>query len=843
MKKLHTTLLAMVLCQLATSQPPINYLGTFNGQGLPDYLEAVDEIVSQAFIDRISAAVPENMPVPDYHPSYLNSDYSADIILIEEADVYISFVLEGAGYKNVLGFYDYRTDNPPQTVADIDSITIIFPNVSRLNSGGELLPGNKVKIGHFDAGTTIGFVVFANGFNTSTGQVTYGRWQHYSDKRFNPPADTAYRQHSIVLYDPITERHVISFEDITRPGGDRDFNDAVFFGTTNPPSAALTARAPGLPLVWEGTVSSQWDNPFNWNPNYVPDSTSAVTISSKAVNPPYIDQDLVVHELVVEPGANITSSPEAKLKVNGDYTSNTNTTANLNFVGESTQTIYGDGTINDLTLSSMNEVIVAGNLNIEGNLVINSGALVTNDQLTVSSSSDANGMLMNEGGTINGQITFKRIIPNKDGYHYLSSPIQGASLNDISDDVALKSLGGNLSSSPFPNIFYYDETVPSIDNTQGWKVPGSLDYNLIPGRGIALNMAGNTEIDFTGIPNDGDIDIPLTNTFSEVLPVDWDRCPPDGWNLVGNPYPTAIDWDLVEKNDPYQAGLHRWNPFINQYATYINGVSTNGGSSRIASFQGFFVLTSVSDTLHLRNEHRVMDTTQKTMFFRKQDRNVFNFTFGNEVLKDEIAIYMDDRASQSYSPKLDLFKMLPNDPNTPYCFFSGSGYGFAIRAVNPYSTGVTNTRVTVYQPEAGEATFKMVSLEWKDYGLYPYLVDHQTETKVDLAAQDYKVNLPKGIDSTRFSIEFESLVVGVENGGSKKEENGWAHYNGETLNFVIPNSGPFTIVDGNGRSVHVGYVSETSSINSIKLQLHSGFYLLDYGRGTQRGHVKFVVKR
>ena len=835
--------MATLLWQLATSQPPINYLGTFNSQGLPNYLEAVDEVVTQAFIDRISAAVPENMPVPDYHPSYLNNDYSADIILVEEADVYISFVLEGAGYRNVLGFYDYQTDNPPQTVADIDSITIIFPNVSRLNSGGELLPGNRVNIGHFDAGTTIGFVVFANGFNASTGQVTYGRWQHYSDKRFNPPADTAYRQHSIVLYDAITERHVISFEDITRPSGDRDFNDAVFFGTTDPPNAALTARAPGLPLVWEGTVSSQWDNPYNWNPNYVPDSSSAVTISSKAVNPPYIDEDLVVNELVVEPGANITSSPEAKLKVNGDYTSNTNISANLNFVGETHQTIYGDGTINDMTLSSVNQVIVAGNLEVEGNLVINSGELVTNDQLTLTSSSDANGMLLNEGGSINGRITFKRVIPNKDGYHYLSSPIQGATLRDISDDVILKSLGGNLYSSPFPNVFYYDETVPSIDNTQGWKVPGSVDYNLLPGRGIAVNMPGNTEVDFTGVPNDGDIDIPLTNTFSEVLPVDWDRCPPDGWNLIGNPYPTAIDWDLVQKTDSFQAGMHRWNPFVNQYATYINGVSTNGGSSRIASFQGFFVLTSTSDTLHLKNEHRVLDTAKKTMFFRKQDRNVFNFTFGNEALSDEIAIYLDDRATHTFSPKLDLFKMLPSDANTPYCYFSGSEYGFAIRAVNPYSTGVMRAKITVYQPNAGLAIFKAVSLEWKEYGLYPYLVDHHTDRKIDLAAQDYMVNLPKGIDSTRFSIEFESFVVGVDNGGSKKEEDGWANYDGETLNFVIPNKGNYRIIDDNGRSVYAGEVSDTASIHTIKVHLHTGFYILDHGLGAQRGHVKFLVIR
>ena len=156
-------LLAFVHVQ---AQPPFSYLGTFNSQGLPNYLETANQNVSNDFLSRISEAVPENMPVPDYHPSYLNNNYSANITLVQEADVFVTFVLEGAGYKNVLGYYQYPTQNPPQSIAQISEIKIIFPNVSRLNSGGQLLPGHTVKIGHFQAGTTIAFVLFANGFNS-----------------------------------------------------------------------------------------------------------------------------------------------------------------------------------------------------------------------------------------------------------------------------------------------------------------------------------------------------------------------------------------------------------------------------------------------------------------------------------------------------------------------------------------------------------------------------------------------------------------------------------------------------------------------------------------------------
>jgi predicted PurR-regulated permease PerM len=38
----------------------ISYIGTFNSQGVPDYLEETDDIVSASFLARIDAAVPEN---------------------------------------------------------------------------------------------------------------------------------------------------------------------------------------------------------------------------------------------------------------------------------------------------------------------------------------------------------------------------------------------------------------------------------------------------------------------------------------------------------------------------------------------------------------------------------------------------------------------------------------------------------------------------------------------------------------------------------------------------------------------------------------------------------------
>lgn len=838
--QLFTVVILLISLSSVAQLPSIKYLGTFNSSGTPDYLEGSNETVSQDFVDRISAAVPENMPVPDYHPSYLNNNYSADIVLIQEADVFISFVLEGAGYRNVLGFYTYPTGFPPETVAAIDSITIIFPNVSKLHSGGQLLPGNTVNIGSFDAGTTIAFVVFANGWNGST--VTYGKWQHYSDKNLNPPSDTSYRQHSIVLYDNITERHVISFEDITRPGGDRDFNDAVFFGTTSPSSAAFTQNAPGLPVVWEGTVNSAWNDPNNWNPNIVPDSTNSITISADAPNDPYLPEDIQVVELVVEPGASINSDSEVNLTVTGDYTSNSEVTTNLTFAGEEDQTIYGEGTINDLTIENGNQVFVNDQVSIEGNLILDSGDVITNNNLEVVSSNTANGMILQEGGEVVGEITFRRKIPNKTGYHYLSSPIQNATLADINDDFTLVSLGGDLTSTPFPNIYIYDEANPSTHNTDGWVVPENLSHPMNPGEGFATYIPANTEIDFTGYPNNGNIDLPLSYTHSGEDPADHPMCPPDGWNLVGNPYPSALDWDKIEKPDQFHPGLYLWNPFVNKYATYINGVTTNGGSNRIAAFQGFFLRTdNENDTLKLRNYQRLLDSTESTTFFKKAEKEMFKFaiTMGNEY--DEAVVYLSQEQTQGYNKDLDNFKMEITSYTSPLIFIEDEKYQYAIKSINESNYYDEIVKLSFYAPLNGDYTLKKRQLDWNTYKASPLVLDKKTGKTVDLSQMDYKFTSTKGTHDDRFEIIFQPQTVGTNN--SSITDFSVTFIDNELKIVGNKNINGIIIYDLKGKIIHRSHQKGLSTYNwSVNHNITSGLYIAVVSNGHENYNYKFIIK-
>lgn len=212
----------------------INYIGSYNGNGVPDYLLPEGDAINADFLNDVNTALPESRPVPEYHPEYLMGNNENNIVILDDAEVWVTFVSEGAGYRNVLAYYTFDRDFPPQSPEDITECFVIFPNASFANSGGGLYSGDKVSLGVFTENTVIGWLLMVDGWKGPTQESTVGRGLLYSNAILNPEEDINYRQHSVLLYDEERDVILIGFEDLIRPGGDNDFNDAVFYATANP---------------------------------------------------------------------------------------------------------------------------------------------------------------------------------------------------------------------------------------------------------------------------------------------------------------------------------------------------------------------------------------------------------------------------------------------------------------------------------------------------------------------------------------------------------------------------------------------------------------------------------
>jgi LruC domain-containing protein len=207
--------------------------------GRPKYLEPTPDVIDASLLNYVNASLPEGKPLTTSHPEYLTTSVANNIVVKQTSDVFITFVSEGAGYYNSLAYYTYDTDDPPLSVTlggifgGIDKITMVFPNASSYQSGGGLISGDKVKLGKFEAGTTIAFVLLQNAWTGSA--VSTSSTKFYSESKFNPEGTVAKRKHSVILHDNVHDAFIIGFEDVNRDSNsDNDFNDVVVYATSNP---------------------------------------------------------------------------------------------------------------------------------------------------------------------------------------------------------------------------------------------------------------------------------------------------------------------------------------------------------------------------------------------------------------------------------------------------------------------------------------------------------------------------------------------------------------------------------------------------------------------------------
>jgi LruC domain-containing protein len=260
-------------------------LSSLDGNGKPEVLPD-REVYSQAFSDEVVASLPEGQPLTQSRPKLLTEAVTRNLVVTEEADIQISFVHEGAGYRNVTGFFMFPTGSPPASAAEIQHIAA-FPNSSYSGSGGGLLMGDTIDLGTVPAGTTIGFFLNANGWSSGN-QISLPKWAVYSIDAFNPASDPNLQRQTILLRDPDGERFVVAFEDIRRDnaGCDQDFNDVILSVQATPNTAIEITGVAELVKP----VDSDGDGVFDSQDDWPDDPEKAFKVSSQNLSLAFEDK-------------------------------------------------------------------------------------------------------------------------------------------------------------------------------------------------------------------------------------------------------------------------------------------------------------------------------------------------------------------------------------------------------------------------------------------------------------------------------------------------------------------------------------------------------------------------
>jgi hypothetical protein len=258
MKNFLLSIAAVTVMSICVGSASAQYqaIGTFNSFGRPNYLLNTPDVVSVSSRNDIAATLPESRSIPIYNPRLIAAGRPETIALTAASDVWISFIDEGAGYQNILGYYTFPTNAALVTAPTPSQVRVIFPNASKTGFGGQLNIGDKVYLGNFPANTSIGFVLLAHGWDETNSIITEGKWRIYSDSRFNPEADANLRRHTVMLNDTTSNRLLIGVEDIRRDGynSDEDFNDLLFFATISNPTAIKNLDSIPI-LTKDGSIS------------------------------------------------------------------------------------------------------------------------------------------------------------------------------------------------------------------------------------------------------------------------------------------------------------------------------------------------------------------------------------------------------------------------------------------------------------------------------------------------------------------------------------------------------------------------------------------------------------
>jgi LruC domain-containing protein len=312
MKSIKSKILALVLsfsgASTATDEVNGEYVWQFlSGQawpggyirdlGKPENLIWARNEYSDDFFARINNALPER----ELNEAFITDDAGSTITLTEQAEVFVTFIHEGAGYRNAFGYFLFDANNPPTTKEDVDEV-IIFPNLSYPHMAN----GHRLSIGTFPAGTSIGFVLAANGYSWWTGVKSQTNLPlYYSLKDLNPESIDVLRQHMALLYDEEVQEVILGFEDLPRTWGDNDFNDAIFSVKTTPETAIDTTSLISVPEVNDADADGVTDE-LDEFPNdyrrayssYFPSNSSYVTLAFEDNWPKVGDYDM--NDLVVQ---------------------------------------------------------------------------------------------------------------------------------------------------------------------------------------------------------------------------------------------------------------------------------------------------------------------------------------------------------------------------------------------------------------------------------------------------------------------------------------------------------------------------------------------------------------
>lgn len=371
-----------------------------------------------------------------------------------------------------------------------------------------------------------------------------------------------------------------------------------------------------------------------------------------------------------------------------------------------------------------------GGLSMDGDFTNEEGA----DALVI----EHGGMLLHNNTGVEATVKLN-LTGGNDVFHLFSSPVAGALVGD-----------------PFNPALYQQIWVRQYDEPSGDWEELLAASPLTVGKGFSFHLNGvSTEATFTGVLNVASVTPALSNGNTGSDP---DRV---GWNLLGNPFATALDWDHASwnRNASVDAQVAVWSSSAKNYI-YWNGFDGDLSGGIIPSRQAFFVKVNSSSpvpAITIPSEARVVSASP---YYKEGSTSYMRLgvtSLGNGY-RDAIFTGLNASATEGFDNQFDVWKLF-GGADAPQLFIPLGESEFSINTL-PQVPATGEMQLGFQSGVNGEFMIEASRLDAFGEQATIHLLDQATNTLIDLRSEPvYSFSATTSDNVNRFKLLFGTTGI------------------------------------------------------------------------------------
>ncbi len=500
-----------------------------------------------------------------------------------------------------------------------------------------------------------------------------------------------------------------------------------------------------------------------------------------------------VSQGIVNDGGYITGTSANYMKYSGSGDAFLiSSTADRTVLGNLTVDFTGSGTYT-LTITDTSFATLEGNLSLSDTLILgcdtsNMASLITK-------------------GTISGSYAKVEQYLKQDQWHMVSSPVSSAQA-DVYTGLYLMEWN-----EPDSTWSYLTSLTDPLNVTEGYFAWSSS------------SISSPEYVNFDGLLNTG-------NQTVANLSYNSGSNKGDGWNLVGNPYPSPIEWTSSWTKSNIDATIYVYDG--TQYLTwnYNFGGIGSMGNGYIPSTQAFWVKANASSpSMTIPNSTRTHASQQ---FYKGSDEiinNMLTITVVGNEFEDVAIVGCHAGATDLYDGEYDAYKLF-GSTEAPQLYsvigntnLTANFFG-EIKSSRTVDLGLNTGEEGVYE-------FHFSGAKNFDDNIIVYLEDKASTSSngqmIDLKkSPSYKFYTEEGLDESRFVLHFiEKSDINYEYTGNpaKSDVQIYSYEKDVIVNYRNEIPGTMIVYDLLGKEIARSALSE-NDLNKLRISAGKGYYVV-----------------